>query len=96
MEVLSKDQIQEELKSLDGWIYKDDLITKDFRFKDFKSALSFIVRIGFEAEDQVHHPQLFNVYNNVTVSLNTHDAGNKVTNKDIKLAKTIDSIYDTF
>lgn len=96
MEILNKEQITNELKSLDGWKYGDDLLTKDFQFKDFKTAVSFIVRIAFEAEDQVHHPQLFNVYKNITISLNTHDAGDKVTTKDIKLAKAIDSIYDTY
>jgi len=96
MEILSIGQIKSELQSMEGWELKDDLITRDFQFKDFKTAVSFIVRIAFEAEDQVHHPQLFNVYNNITISLNTHDAGDKVTTKDIKLAKAIDSIYDTF
>lgn len=96
MDILNKEQITSELESMDGWEYGDDLLTKDFQFKDFKTAVGFIVRIAFEAEDQVHHPQLFNVYNNITISLNTHDAGDKVTTKDIKLAKAIDSIYDTF
>jgi len=96
MDILNKEQITSELKSMDGWEYKDDLLTKEFQFKDFKLAVGFIVRIAFEAEDQVHHPQLFNVYNSITISLNTHDAGDKVTTKDIKLAKAIDSIYDTY
>jgi len=96
MKPLEKNEIENELKSMNNWKFEDDLIKKDFQFKDFRTALMFIVRVGFEAEEQVHHPQLFNVYNSVSISLNTHDAGDKVTEKDIKLAKAIDSIYDIF
>jgi len=96
MEPLSKNQIENELKSLEGWQFKDDKIQREFSFNDFKTALSFIVRIGFEAEGQNHHPELFNVYSTVSISLSTHDAGDKVTEKDIKLAKAVDAIYKTF
>lgn len=96
METLTEDQIQKELQNLDGWTYDNNKIHKNFTFDDFKTALSFIVRIGFEAEDQVHHPELTNVYNSVSISLSTHDAGDKVTEKDINLAKAIDEIYKTF
>jgi len=54
--------------------------------------VGFIVQVGLQAEKQVHHPQLFNVYNTVKISLNTHDAGDKVTQKDVDLAKAIESI----
>jgi len=93
---LTNDQIQKELKKLSGWDFKDDKIHKEFSFSDFKTALSFIVRVGFDAEDQGHHPELFNVYNTINISLSTHDAGDKVTEKDINLAKAIDAIYKTF
>jgi len=96
MEPLSENQIQNELKTLDGWSFSDDKIHREFSFDDFKTALSFIVRIGFEAEGQKHHPELFNVYNTVSISLSTHDAGDKVTEKDIKLAKAVDAIYKSF
>jgi len=51
-----------------------------------------MVRVGFEAEKQAHHPEWFNVYNRVEISLSTHDAGGKVTEKDILLAKAIEQI----
>ncbi len=51
-----------------------------------------MVRIGLEAEKQVHHPELFNVYNTVKISLSTHDADDKVTQKDVDLAKAIESV----
>lgn len=89
---LSESDIRKALNSLDGWELSDDTIKKEFEFKDFSEALGFIVRVGLEAEKQVHHPQLFNVYNTVKISLNTHDAGDKVTQKDVDLAKAIESI----
>ncbi|NBC66842.1 MAG: 4a-hydroxytetrahydrobiopterin dehydratase [Bacteroidetes bacterium] len=93
MDPLSKKQIEEELEQLDGWSFEGDTITKDFSFPDFKEAISFMVRVGFEAEALVHHPDWSNVYNSVSITLSTHDAGDKVTEKDIKLAKTIEEIY---
>ena len=89
---LSEQEIREALNSLDGWELGDDVIKKEFSFNDFSEALGFIVRVGVEAEKQVHHPQLFNVYNTVNISLNTHDAGDKVTQKDVDLAKAIESV----
>lgn len=96
MDPLSENRIKEELKKLNGWEFKDDKIHREFSFSDFKTALSFIVRVGFDAEDQGHHPELFNVYNTVQISLATHDAGDKVTEKDINLAKAVDAIYKTY
>lgn len=96
MDALTSDQIEKALSDLDGWEFKDDKIHREFEFKDFKTALSFIVRVGFDAEDQGHHPELFNVYNTVQISLATHDADDKVTEKDVNLAKAIDAIYKTF
>jgi 4a-hydroxytetrahydrobiopterin dehydratase len=95
MEPIKRDEIDSELKQLSGWSFEDDKIHCELKFKDFKQALSFMVRVGFEAEAQEHHPEWFNVYNKVNISLSTHDAGNKVTSKDIKLAKAIDKIYKT-
>ena len=92
MEALKPEKIKKELSSLNGWVYEDDKIKKDFKFSNFKEAITFMVKVGFEAEAQAHHPEWFNVYNKVSVQLSTHDAGGKVTSKDIKLAKTIDEI----
>lgn len=93
MDPLSKQQIENELEQLDGWSFEDDTITKEFSFPNFKEAMSFMVRVGFEAEALVHHPDWSNVYNSVSIRLSTHDAGDKVTEKDIKLAKAIEDIY---
>ncbi len=96
MNPLTSDQIKKELGNLDGWSHSDDKLHRDLKFDNFKEALSFMVRVGFEAEAQAHHPEWQNVYNSVSVSLSTHDAGGKVTSKDIELAKAIDKIYKTY
>lgn len=93
-EPLSSEQVAEKIHDLPGWTHENDKLSKEFSFDDFREAMSFITRIAFEAEEQVHHPEIFNVYNTVKISLSTHDAGGKVTEKDIKLAKTIESLYN--
>ncbi|MDB5227505.1 MAG: pterin-4a-carbinolamine dehydratase [Bacteroidota bacterium] len=74
------------------WITKDNKLVKEFKFKDFSEAFAFLTRIALAAEKQDHHPEIFNVYNKVTISLQTHDAGDIVTEKDHKLAKAIDAL----
>ena len=89
---LSQDELKTALKDLPGWSYKEDQIGKTYPFDDFKQALAFINRTGDAAEQANHHPEILNVYNKVTLHLSTHDAGNKVTQKDIDLAKAIEGI----
>ncbi|PWN06823.1 4a-hydroxytetrahydrobiopterin dehydratase [Rhodohalobacter mucosus] len=96
MNTLTRDEIDRELKELNGWEFSNDKIHRELTFGDFRQALSFMVRVGFEAEELVHHPEWRNVYNTVNISLSTHDAGDKVTSKDINLAKAIDKIYKTY
>lgn len=93
---LNDTKIEQELQSLDGWRHEDDKLKKEFEFEDFREAMTFITRLSFEAEDQVHHPEIFNVYKTVNIALTSHDAGNKVTEKDVKLAKTIETISNIF
>jgi len=92
MEPLSQQEIRAALSNLNGWEQGDDKIKKEFQFGDFKEALAFIVRVGFEAEKLTHHPGLYNVYNTVKIELSTHDAGDKVTQNDIDLATAIEGI----
>ena len=89
MEVTS---IREALKDLPDWKLEGDKLTKSFKFGSFREAMGFLTRIGFEAEERNHHPEIFNVYNQVTLSLSTHDAGGKVTEKDTDLAGAIERI----
>ena len=89
---LSDDQIRAALGDLPGWAYGDDALAKTYTFADFREALAFIVRLGFEAEQRDHHPNLTNVYNRVELALTTHDAGNRVTQKDVDLAQAIETL----
>ncbi len=68
-----------------------DAITRSFRFDDFKAAFAFMTRVALKAEQMDHHPEWFNVYNEVDVLLATHDA-NGVTEKDVELASFMDAV----
>ena len=85
----------EELKPLleDGWSMVDgrDAIKKNFSFSDFNAAWGFMSRVALKAESMNHHPEWFNVYNRVEVTLSTHDCGG-LSARDIKLAKFMDLV----
>ena len=89
---LTAAEIQAALGALPGWTFKRDALAKTFTFGNFREALSFMVRVGFEAEAMDHHPEWTNVYNRVAIRLNTHDAGGKVTAKDLALARKIQAV----
>lgn len=91
MKKLTELQIRARLKELDNWEYQDEALVTSFEFKDFKDAFSVMTRIAFEAEIMNHHPSWFNVYNQLDISLSTHDAEG-VTEKDFELAKIIDRL----
>lgn len=93
MKKLSEEEINDHLESLEGWTYSDNAIHTSFEFENFKEAFTLMTRIAFEAEAQQHHPEWSNVYNELEISLSTHDAGG-VTEKDFKLAKTIEKIVN--
>jgi 4a-hydroxytetrahydrobiopterin dehydratase len=85
-------EIAEALATLPGWKHVDDALEKTFVFPDFSAALAFVVRVGIEAEKLNHHPHLTNVWNRVTLRLNTHDAGHKVTARDLTLARAVERL----
>jgi 4a-hydroxytetrahydrobiopterin dehydratase len=74
------------------WTEENNRLKRTFVFKDFQEAFAFMTRVAFLAEAQNHHPNWSNVYNQVTIELTTHDAGNIVTEKDRKLAQSIDQL----
>ena len=78
------------------WEEIDNQLKRNFQFKDFVQAFAFMMEVAFHAEKQGHHPNWSNVYNQVEICLNTHDAGNIVTEKDWLLAQAIDVIYAKF
>jgi 4a-hydroxytetrahydrobiopterin dehydratase len=91
-EPLTSDETTRACRNLPGWTFERDALTKTFKFGSFREAMSFMTRVGFEAEELNHHPEWTNVYNRVVVRLNTHDAGNKVTAKDVELAGRMQKI----
>ena len=84
------------LADLDGWAEAEgrDAIAKTFKFKDFNAAFGWMTRVAMAAEIADHHPEWFNVYNRVEVTLSTHDAGG-LTEKDISLARRMDRFAST-
>jgi 4a-hydroxytetrahydrobiopterin dehydratase len=81
------------LSELPGWrMHADkDAITRDFAFRDFSEAFGFMARVALIAEKLDHHPEWFNVYNKLEITLTTHDAGG-LSARDIAMAKAIDRI----
>jgi len=74
------------------WNEGNNRLTKTFKFSNFVEAFGFMTKVALLAEKHNHHPFWTNVYNSVTIELNTHDAGGIVTDKDRALAKAIDLI----
>ena len=74
------------------WKEENNSLYKKFEFKNFSEAFAFMTRVALAAEKADHHPLWTNVYNKVEIWLNTHDAGDIVTDKDKALAKAIDKI----
>ena len=74
------------------WKEENNILTKTFKFKDFKDAFGFMTKVALVAEKMDHHPLWTNVYNKVEVWLSTHDAGDVVTDKDRKLSEKIDKL----
>jgi 4a-hydroxytetrahydrobiopterin dehydratase len=84
-------EIRENLVQLIDWRYERNAIHKDFKFHDFVSAFAFMTQVALHAERLGHHPEWSNVYNKVSITLSTHDAGGP-TELDFKLARFIDKI----
>lgn len=74
------------------WQENNNALYRKFEFKDFSEAFAFMTRVALIAEKMNHHPRWTNVWNTVEMWLNTHDAGNIVTDKDRKLAEKIDAL----
>lgn len=74
------------------WQEKNNKLVREFQFEDFITAFAFLTKVAILAEKQSHHPEIYNVYNTVKLSLSTHDAGDIVTEKDRKLAAAIDKL----
>lgn len=90
MSGLNQEQIDSNLLKLSDWKFEDNSIRKQFQFKDFIEALSFVNKIGMEAEKMDHHPDILMFeWNKVKITISTHSTGG-VTEKDFQLAKKIE------
>jgi len=76
------------------WIEQNNKLVKEYEFEDFKEAFVFMTKVAEVAEQMNHHPWWSNVYNKVTFELSTHDAGDKITEKDEALADAIEEIFE--
>lgn len=75
-----------------AWQETDNRLRKTFKFRDFSEAFGFMTRVALIAEKMNHHPTWTNTWNTVSFELSTHDAGDKVTDRDRKLAEAIDRL----
>lgn len=93
MQKLTGEARKTALSQLYGWTESKerDAICKKFVFSDFSEAFGFMTRAALAAEKQDHHPEWFNVYRTVEITLSTHDAGG-LTERDVRLAQTLDRL----
>jgi 4a-hydroxytetrahydrobiopterin dehydratase len=93
---LNTEERRQALNALSGWSETQgrDALQKSFTFSDFNEAFAFMTRIALRAEKMDHHPEWFNVFNRVEITLSTHEAGG-ITARDVKLAHFIDQAART-
>ena len=75
-----------------GWTETDNRLRREFNFADFAEAWAFLTRVALAAERADHHPDIRNVWNRVWLELTSHDTGNSVTERDLRLAEAINRI----
>lgn len=96
MKKLNEQEIQDSITKLDiAWKIKGEFLHREFLFKNFVEAFSFMTAVALLAEKAAHHPNWKNTYNKVTIDLSTHDAEG-LTAKDFDLAKAIDTIIKKY
>ncbi len=88
---LDEAEIATRLAELSGWEIKDGKLHREFRFPDFVRAFGFMTSVALRAESMDHHPEWFNVYNRVTIDLQTHDVGG-LSAHDFELAAYVSSL----
>lgn len=93
VEKLEETEANAALAALDGWEFDrdGDAMRKTFEFSDFSEAWAFMARVALIAEKSDHHPEWFNVYNKVDITLTTHDAGG-LSQRDVKMAEAIEAL----
>jgi 4a-hydroxytetrahydrobiopterin dehydratase len=94
-QTLTDDELSSVLQQLRDWSVQAGKLHREYRFPDFAHAFGFMATAAVLIEKRNHHPEWLNVYNRVTVDLTTHDAGG-ITQKDVELARLLDSIAARF
>lgn len=79
-----------------NWNEENNKLIAEFTFEDFSQAWAFMTEVAILAERKNHHPVWTNVWNKVTISLTTHDEGDIITEKDRKMADSINKIYERY
>jgi 4a-hydroxytetrahydrobiopterin dehydratase len=88
---MSDAQVKAALRDVAGWRLDNGQLAREFEFPDFKTAWAFMAKVAQLAEQRQHHPDWSNVYNKVSIRLETHDAGG-LTAKDFELAAAINAL----
>lgn len=92
MNSINEQTLNQWLAKNEDWQLIDGELVMEVEFSDFITAFGFLTSVAILAEKHVHHPTIENAYNQVRLSLSTHDADNQITNKDLKLAEAIDKL----
>ena len=92
MRVIEKTDLKIWLVSHTKWVFNDTEIVFEHNFGNFVEAFGFLTRVAILAEKHDHHPTMTNTYGHVRLSMATHDAGNKITDRDLRLAEKIEEL----
>ena len=91
MTLLQAADLQSTLAELPGWSVEDDALRKEFTFKTFAAAIAFINRVAEIARTARHHPEIWNSYNRVRLTLTTHEEGG-ISDKDVAFARMVEEM----
>ena len=94
--ILSEDEILERLKELPGWSFKENKISKEFKFREFMDVLMFLVKMAPFFEKNDHHPDMHIYYSKILFELTRWDVGGKVTDMDFITALEIEKVFKEF
>lgn len=89
---LSDEEIEIQLRELSGWQHVNDALVKIFRFRHYLDGVAFANQVAALSEEKDHHPELTISWRSVRVSFTTHDAGNRVTQRDFTLAHGVETL----
>ena len=92
---LSANELDGVMPTIPDWRLEDGALVRRLRFDSHPAAIAFIVKVSSIAEEMEHHPEILNVWASVTLTLRTHDAGDRVTSLDVMLAREIDALMSS-